>query len=167
MSPFHGAHLLEMVERKCWEGSVSPLRTRKGFNCWVHVYLFCHCHHHSTWIFHRHCMGASPEGADSCAITCVWCAACSFMLPSGHKTRWCVPGLLLVFPSPNLYVINSLYIIEDTLCFRQCTLYLRSSKSLYCVKIKLCYAKEHIRHNVEHLTFLLFLNSKFGVFHLY
>lgn len=30
----------------------------------------------------------------------------------------CLAGLLLVFPSPNLYVIRNLYVMEDTLDFR-------------------------------------------------
>ena len=142
MDPIPGARLLEALQRKCWEGPVSPLRTRRDFNCWVCVCSFCRCCHRSTQVFHRHCMWASPGGAVSCAVTCPWCVVCSVMLPSGHKTRWvCLAGLLLFFPSPNLCVVRNLYIMEDTLYFRYCTLYLRSSKSLYCAedKVMLCW----------------------------
>lgn len=73
-----------------------------------------------------------------------------------------------VVPSPSLYVIHHLYIMEHALSFSWCTLYLRGGQSLFRdSEIKRCYAKGRTRHNREHLAFLLLLNLKFGGFHPY
>lgn len=72
-----------------------------------------------------------------------------------------------VVPSPHLYIVHHLYMMEDALSFSWCTLYLRGKSLFHDYKIKRCCAKEHTGHNLEHLAFLLLLNPKFGRFHLY
>lgn len=117
-----------------------PCAQKKDFNCWVCVCLLCLCHHRSAECFIAIACEHLPAVV-SRAITCPGCGPCSLILPSGKKQGdVCLAAVLLDFPSPNLYVIHNLHIMEGSLYSRWCTPYLRSSKSCYTEdKVMLCW----------------------------